>query len=94
MIRGDRFTDMCHSLESLDNLNSFFQQAISQKHSIYLCNNVLYLLVSKVMVGGVATYHVKLMRSKQGNAVCVSKQVCEDSEALMRHFMFIKDAIF
>ena len=94
MIRGDRFTDMCHSIESLDNLNSFFQQAISQKHSIYLCNNVLYLLVSKVMVGGQDTYHVKLMKQKNETFVCLTKQVCENKDELMDHFMFIKDAIF
>ena len=46
------------------------------------------------MVGGVATYHVKLMRSKQGNTVCVSKQICGNKDELMDHFMFIKDAIF
>ena len=80
---------------SLDKVNSFFQQAINQKHSIYQSNDVLSLLVSKVMVAGQDTYHVKLMKQKKDDtSVCLTKQVCENKDELMEHFMFIKDAIF
>ena len=79
---------------SLDKVNSFFQQAISQKHSIYQSNDVLSLLVSKVMVAGQDTYHVKLMKQKNETSVCLTKQICENKDELMEHFMFIKDAIF
>ena len=43
---------------SLDKVNSFFQQATNQKHSIYQSNDVLSLLVSKVMVGDQDTYQL------------------------------------
>ena len=79
---------------SLDKVNSFFQQATNQKHSIYQSNDVLSLLVSKVMVAGQDTYHVKLMKQKNETFVCLTKQVCENKDELMDYFMFIKDAIF
>lgn len=79
---------------SLDKVNSFFQQATNQKHSIYQSNDVLSLLVSKVMVGDQDTYHVKLMKQKNETSVCLTKQICENKDELMDHFMFIKDAIF
>ena len=79
---------------SLDKVNSFFQQAINQKHSIYQSNDVLSLLVSKVMVAGQDTYHVKFMKQKNETSVCLTKQICENKDELMDHFMFIKDAIF
>lgn len=79
---------------SLDKVNSFFQQATNQKHSIYQSNDVLSLLVSKAMVAGQDTYHVKLMKQKDEACVCLTKQICENKDELMDHFMFIKDAIF
>ncbi len=79
---------------SLDKVNSFFQQATNQKHSIYQSNDVLSLLVSKVMVGDQDTYHVKFMKQKNETSVCLTKQICENKDELMDYFMFIKDAIF
>ena len=79
---------------SLDKVNSFFQQAINQKHSIYQSNDVLSLLVSKVMVGDQDTYHVKLMKQRDEACVCLTKQICGNKDELMDYFMFIKDAIF
>lgn len=79
---------------SLDKVNSFFQQAINQKHSIYQSNDVLFLLVTKVMVAGHDTYHVKLMKQKNDTFVCSTKQVCMNKDELMDYFMYIKDAIF
>ncbi len=79
---------------SLDKVNSFFQQATNQKHSIYQSDDVLSLLVSKVMVGDQDTYHVKFMKQKNETSVCLTKQICENKDELMDYFMFIKDAIF
>ena len=79
---------------SLDKVNSFFQQATNQKHSIYQSNDVLSLLVSKVMVGDQDTYHVKLMKQRDEACVCLTKQICGNKDELMDYFMFIKDAIF
>ena len=78
---------------SLDKVNSFFQQATNQKHSIYQSNDVLSLLVSKVMVGDQDTYHVKFMKQKNETSVCLTKQICGNKDELMDNFMFIKDAI-
>ena len=55
---------------SLDKVNSFFQQAINQKHSIYQSNDVLSLLVSKVMVAGQDTYHDIVTGKQIGRASC------------------------